>query len=99
MIPPGGSGTPDCQVGSIGLLDECVGGLFSSDVLYAGELIDACPSSNVEHYRATMERFNALDIRVGHVGHGPSFDAARKRALVRDYLRGRWQQGCPHPPT
>ena len=90
---------PGHSPGSIGLFDERAGVLFSGDALYDGELIDDFPSSKVEHYRATMERLNALDIRVGHGGHGPSFDAARKRVLVRDYLAGKRQQGCPQPPT
>jgi glyoxylase-like metal-dependent hydrolase (beta-lactamase superfamily II) len=90
---------PGHSPGSIGLFDEHAGVLFSGDALYDGELIDDFPSSNVEHYRATMERLDALDIRVGHGGHGPSFDATRKRVLVRDYLAGKRQQGCPHPQS
>ena len=90
---------PGHSPGSIGLFDERRGTLFSGDALYDGELIDDFPSSNVEHYRATMERLDALDIRVGHGGHGPSFDAARKGVLVRDYLAGKRHQGCPRPPV
>ena len=36
-----------------------------------------------------------LDIRMGHGGHGPSFDEARKRRLIDEYLAGKRRQGCP----
>jgi glyoxylase-like metal-dependent hydrolase (beta-lactamase superfamily II) len=87
---------PGHSPGSIGLFDERNGVLFSGDALYDGQLIDDFPTSDIEHYRATMERLDALSIRIGHGGHGPSFDDARKSALVRDYLAGKRIQGCPH---
>jgi glyoxylase-like metal-dependent hydrolase (beta-lactamase superfamily II) len=89
---------PGHSPGSIGFFDERNGILFSGDALYDGELIDDFPRSDVEHYRATMQRLRALPIRVGHGGHGPSFDDARKSTLVREYLEGRRIQGCPEPP-
>ncbi|MDR3509911.1 MAG: hypothetical protein P4L64_18645 [Caulobacteraceae bacterium] len=39
-----------------------------------------------------MERLRAFEIRIGH---GPSFDNARKGVLVEDYLAGKRIQGCP----
>ena len=86
---------PGHSPGSIGLFDERNGLLFSGDALYDGELIDNFPMSNVGHYRTTMERIDSLSIRLGHGGHGPSFDDERKRVLVREYLDGRRAQGCP----
>jgi glyoxylase-like metal-dependent hydrolase (beta-lactamase superfamily II) len=80
---------------SIALFEERTGILFSGDALYDGELIDSFPSSNVELYRATMERLRALQIRIGHGGHGPSFDNSRKLVLIEDYLRGKRTQACP----
>jgi glyoxylase-like metal-dependent hydrolase (beta-lactamase superfamily II) len=88
---------PGHSPGSIGLFEQRTGILFSGDALYDGELIDDFARSNVEHYRATMERLDALSISVGHGGHGPSFDGARKRVLVQEYLAGKREQGCPHP--
>jgi len=87
---------PGHSPGSIGFFDERSGTLFSGDALYDGELIDDFDTSDVEHYRATMERLLALPIRAGHGGHGPSFDESRKRVLVQEYLAGKRAQGCPH---
>jgi hypothetical protein len=67
------------------------------DALYDGPLIDDFARSDVEDYRATMERLDALSISIGHGGHGASFDAARKHVLVQEYLAGKRMQGCPHP--
>lgn len=86
---------PGHSPGSVGFFDERNGILFSGDALYDGELIDDFPTSDVESYRATMERLDALPIRIGHGGHGPSFDDARKSVLVREYLAGKRIQGCP----
>ena len=79
----------------VGLFDEAGGVLFSGDALYDGELLDDLPHSNVAHYAQTMERLRDLDIRIGHGGHGPSFDNARKAVLIEDYLAGKRIQGCP----
>jgi len=86
---------PGHSIDSIALFEERTGMLFSGDALYDGELIDTFPSSNVEEYRATMLRLRGLDISVGHGGHGPSFNNARKNTLVDEYLAGSRQQGCP----
>jgi glyoxylase-like metal-dependent hydrolase (beta-lactamase superfamily II) len=80
---------------SIALFEEQTGVLFSGDALYDGELIDSFPSSDVSEYRATMERLRELDISIGHGGHGPSFNNARKNVLIEEYLAGRREQGCP----
>jgi glyoxylase-like metal-dependent hydrolase (beta-lactamase superfamily II) len=64
---------PGHSPGSIGFFDERNGILFSGDALYDGELIDDFPRSDVEHYRATMQRLRALPI---HVGHGAVFERA-----------------------
>ena len=86
---------PGHSPGSIGLYDAASGTLFSGDALYDGELIDDFATRTVAHYRATMERLQALDITVGHGGHGPSFGPQRRDVLVREYLAGRRAQGCP----
>ena len=81
---------------SIALFEERTGILFSGDALYDGELIDTFPSSNLDRYRTTMFSLKALEISLGHGGHGPSFSNARKNVLVDEYLAGRRAQGCPH---
>lgn len=71
---------------SIALYDEREGLLFSGDAVYDDELIDDLPDSDRAAYRATMRRLMDLPIRIGHGGHGPSFDRARMRAIARAYL-------------
>lgn len=71
---------------SIALHDERDGLLFSGDAIYDDELIDDLPDSDRAAYRATMQRLLDLPIRIGHGGHGPSFDQARMRAIARAYL-------------
>ena len=80
---------------SIGLFDEADGMLFSGDALYDGLLIDDFPRSSAPRYIETMQRLRELPIRIGHGGHGPCFDQARKAVLVEEYLAGKRLQGCP----
>lgn len=72
---------------SIGLFDEADGLFFSGDAIYDCGLIDDLPDSDRAAYRKTMRRLLDLPIRVGHGGHGPSFDRARMRAIASDYLK------------
>jgi glyoxylase-like metal-dependent hydrolase (beta-lactamase superfamily II) len=86
---------PGHSPGCVGFFDETTGLLFSGDALYDGELLDDLPHSHVADYAETMARLLELRIRIGHGGHGPSFDEARKRDLIQDYLAGKRIQGCP----
>lgn len=71
---------------SIALYDERDGVLFSGDAIYDDVLIDDLPDSDRTAYRKTMKRLAELPIRIGHGGHGPSFDEARMHAIARAYL-------------
>lgn len=71
---------------SIALYDERDGLLFSGDAIYDDELIDDLPDSDRTAYRETMRRLVDLPIRIGHGGHGPSFDRERMRAIAKNYL-------------
>lgn len=71
---------------SIALLDEKDGLLFSGDAIYDDTLLDDMPESDRTAYRETMRRLIDLPIRIGHGGHGPSFDRARMKTMARDYL-------------
>jgi glyoxylase-like metal-dependent hydrolase (beta-lactamase superfamily II) len=86
---------PGHSPGSIGLYDARNGMLFAGDVVYDGELIDDLEHSNVETYCASMERLARLPVGVVHAGHYESFDQARLRRLVNQYLLGRRRSGCP----
>ncbi|MER8482733.1 MBL fold metallo-hydrolase [Mesorhizobium sp. M1322] len=72
---------------SIALFDEVDGLFFAGDAIYDAMLIDDLPDSDRPAYRRTMQRLLNLPIRIGHGGHGPSFDAKRMREIASGYLR------------
>jgi len=59
---------------------------FGGDAIYDAELLDDIPGSDKAAYRRTMERLKTLPVRIGHGGHGPSFDASRMREIIEEYL-------------
>ncbi len=71
---------------SIALFDQADGLFFSGDAIYDSDLIDDLPDSDRKAYRRTMRRLLDLPIRIGHGGHGPSFDRARMREIAAGYL-------------
>jgi glyoxylase-like metal-dependent hydrolase (beta-lactamase superfamily II) len=77
---------PGHSPGSIALLEEHTGILFSGDVVYDGSLIDDLPDSDIPAYRRSMERLTELAVSVVHPGHGRSFDQARLHTLADAYL-------------
>lgn len=79
---------PGHSPGGIGLWEAETGILFAGDTVYDGPLIDDCYHSDLQDYRASMERLLALPARVIHGGHFPSFDGARMRELIREFLEG-----------
>lgn len=79
--------TPGHSPGEIMLYERATEILFSGDTIYDGPLIDDAYHSDVPAYIATMKRIADLPVRVVHGGHFPSFDGARYRDLVKDYLR------------
>ncbi|PTE10480.1 MBL fold metallo-hydrolase [Mesorhizobium helmanticense] len=72
---------------SIALFDETDGLFFAGDAIYDAMLIDDLPDSDRAAYRRTMQRLLDLPVRIGHGGHGPSFDGKRMRELASAYLR------------
>ena len=68
-------------------IDEADGLFFAGDAIYDGMLIDDLPDSDRAAYRRTMQRLLDLPIRIGHGGHGPSFDGKRMREIASVYLR------------
>lgn len=80
---------PGHSPGSIGLLEQATGILFSGDALYDGQLIDGYHHSDVGDYVRTMHRLRQLDVRVVHAGHCPSFGRQRLIDLVDAYLASR----------
>jgi glyoxylase-like metal-dependent hydrolase (beta-lactamase superfamily II) len=78
---------PGHTPGSIALLEERTGVLYSGDIVYDGHLVDDLPESDVAAYRRTMEFLAGLDVSVVHPGHGRSFGRERLREVAARYLR------------
>ncbi|MEV4517126.1 MBL fold metallo-hydrolase [Dactylosporangium sp. NPDC049525] len=78
---------PGHTPGSIALLEERTGTLYSGDIVYDGGLIDNLPNSDVTAYRRSMKFLADIDVSVVHPGHGHSFDRTRLRQLAETYLR------------
>ena len=77
---------PGHSPGSIGLLDETSGVLFSGDAIYDGTLVDDLPGCDKSAYRTTMHRIGALDVSVAHGGHGAPMSRDRMRMIANAYL-------------
>ncbi len=86
---------PGHSPGSIALWEAATGILFSGDVVYDGALVDDTYHSDVDDYRASMERLRDVPARVVHAGHVASCGRARRLALIDDYVAGRRRPGCP----
>lgn len=80
---------PGHTAGSIGLLDEADGLLFSGDVAYDDVLLDELTGSSIEEYLATMTRLRDLPVRVVHPGHGGSFGSDKLQQIAAGYLAAR----------
>jgi glyoxylase-like metal-dependent hydrolase (beta-lactamase superfamily II) len=78
---------PGHTPGSIAVLEEHTGTLYSGDVVYDGTLIDNLPNSDVAAYRRSMKFLADLDVSIVHPGHGHSFDRTRLHQLAETYLR------------
>jgi glyoxylase-like metal-dependent hydrolase (beta-lactamase superfamily II) len=78
--------TPGHSPGGIALWEAATGILFSGDIVYNGELIEGTTPLEHWQYHHSMERLLALPVRVVHGGHFPSYDGARHRTIIRNWL-------------
>lgn len=78
---------PGHSPGSIGLLDEAHGILFSGDAIYDGYLVDDLPGCDREHYQKTMRRLRELDISVAYGGHGTPMSRERMWSIADSYMQ------------
>jgi glyoxylase-like metal-dependent hydrolase (beta-lactamase superfamily II) len=78
---------PGHSPGSIGLLDEGSGILFSGDAIYDGTLVDDLPGCDKGEYRRTMERLRDLDVSVVFGGHGNPMSGEQMQDLAATYLK------------
>jgi len=71
--------TPGHTAGSICLLDEANGTIFTGDAIYVDARLGW---EDPEAFGASLIRLRDLDVRVAHSGHGRSFDTSELRATV-----------------
>ena len=79
--------TPGHSPGGIALWEAATGTLFSGDIVYDGPLIEDTYHADAQDYVRSMTRLLDLPVRVVHGGHFPSYDGARHRTIVTQWLR------------
>ena len=62
--------------------------IFSGDALYDGELLDNFYHSDKNEYKKTLLRLKALDVKIFHGGHFPSFGKRRANEIIDNYFTG-----------
>ncbi len=81
--------TPGHSPGGIALWEAASGILFSGDIVYDGPLIEDTYHADAADYHRSMVRLYDLPVRVVHGGHFASYDGARHRKIIGDWLRGK----------
>lgn len=81
--------TPGHSPGHLCLYEEESRTLFSVDVVYEGDILDAIPGANVDDLLATHRRLQALEVDRVLPGHFGVFDGWRMRELFEAYRRGK----------
>ena len=81
--------TPGHSPGGIALWEAATGVLFSGDIVYDGPLIEGTSPAEAEAYHRSMVRLYDLPVRVVHGGHFASYDGARHRKIIGDWLTGK----------
>jgi len=77
---------PGHSPGSIGLLEERTGILFSGDIIYDGPLLDNIPGADRDDYKKSMKRLLELPVSIVHAGHDPSFSPTRMRQIAEEMI-------------
>lgn len=78
--------TPGHSPGGIALWEAATATLFSGDIVYDGPLIEDTYHADAQDYHRSMRRLYDLPVRIVHGGHFPSYDGARHRRIIRDWL-------------
>jgi len=79
---------PGHSPGSIALLEEKTGILFSGDTIYDGDLYDSVYHSDKALYRESLHRLRELPVSTIHGGHEKSFDKGRMIEIIDNYFAG-----------
>jgi len=81
--------TPGHSPGGIALWEAVTGILFSGDIVYDGPLIEDTYHADAADYHASMVRLYDLPVQIVHGGHFASYDRARHRQIIGDWLRSK----------
>ena len=80
---------PGHSPGSIALLERSSGSLFSGDAIYDGVIVDNLAGSDVEVYRATMNRLAELPVAQVFGGHNAPMTRTQMLGVIERYLASR----------
>ncbi|MDZ4730408.1 MAG: MBL fold metallo-hydrolase [Xanthomonadales bacterium] len=80
---------PGHSPGSVCLYEAATKTLFTGDVLYDGELLDALYHSDREQYRETLARLQEIPAETFHCGHYASFGRHKALQLIANYIPSR----------
>ena len=81
--------TPGHSPGGIALWEASTGILLSGDIVYNGALVEGTTATEAADYHRSMVRLRDLPVRVVHGGHFASYDGARHRQIICDWLRAK----------
>lgn len=77
---------PGHSPGLICLWDAENRALFSTDAVYAGEIFDFLPCSDIATYLKTMRKLRELPVEIAYPCHNQILDGDRFRAVIDAYL-------------
>jgi glyoxylase-like metal-dependent hydrolase (beta-lactamase superfamily II) len=86
---------PGHSHGCIALYDPQAKDIFSGDVIYDGELLDALHCSDISTYIATYERLQKLAVETVYPGHYRIFGEAKYDQIIAEYLDAKRKPSCP----
>ena len=81
--------TPGHSPGGIALFEKATGLLISGDIVYDGPLIESDDPIEMQQYVASMKRLLDLPVQTVHGGHFSSYDGARHREIITNWLRAK----------
>ena len=88
---------PGHSPGSVAIFEPKTGIILTGDAIYDGILYDHLFHSVPDHLIQSLNKILSLDISVVHAGHFNSFDKARAKVIVDEYLDGKRSMLCPAP--
>ena len=78
--------TPGHSSGGITLWEAATATLFPVALVYDGPLIEDTYHADPVDYHRSMVRLYDLPVRMVHGGHFPSYDGARHKTIINEWL-------------